>query len=176
MSGMGHNGDVTVSVAAGAASDAAGNTSAASASSDNTVAYNATMTLAVTTGWNLVAAAPGSVFSDDLWRWNGVSFESVKDPVAWEGYWFKSTQDANVDMYTVAGPKTYDLADGWNLIGNSMATPATVSVPQGSGLVVWAWVVVAGNSSFQSITTLQPGQGAWVKGTAGQQVTLTPAS
>jgi hypothetical protein len=176
VSGMSHNGDVTLTIPSGAATDAAGNGSAASTSSDNTVAYNPTVTLAVTTGWNLVAAAPGTVFSGSLWEWIGGGFQSVNDPQAWSGYWYKSTQDANVDMYTVSGPKTYDLADGWNLIGNSMATPATVTVPQGSGLVVWAWVVVAGNGSFQSVTTLQPGQGAWVKGTAGQQVTLTPAS
>ena len=176
VSGMSHTGDVTVSLAAGAASDAAGNTSTASISSDNTVAFDKTLTLAVKTGWSLISAAPGTVFSEGLWGWDGGGFESVKDPMAWNGYWYKSTQDTNVEMHTVAGPKAFDLADGWNLIGNSMATPATVSVPQGSGLVVWAWVVVAGNSSFQSITTLQPGQGAWVKGTAGQQVTLTPAS
>ena len=97
--------------------------------------YNPTISLALTTGWNLVAAAPGTTFPGGLWAWEGGSFQSVLDPVAWNGYWYKSATDQNVDMYTVEGPKTFELTDDWNLIGNSMATPATVTVPQGSGLV-----------------------------------------
>ena len=145
VSGMSHNGDVVVSLASAAAQDAVGNSSAASTSTDNTVTYNPTISLALTTGWNLVAAAPGTSFPGGLWAWEGGSFQSVLDPVAWNGYWYKSATDQNVDMYTVEGPKTFDLTDDWNLIGNSMATPATVTVPQGSGLVVWAWVVVRGH-------------------------------
>jgi hypothetical protein len=175
VSGMSHTGEVTVSLAAGAASDAAGNTSAAGESSDATVAFDKTITLAVKTGWSLISAAPGTVLSGGLWEWVGGGFDSVQDPVAWNGYWYKSAQDADVEMYTVAGPKTYDLVDGWNLIGNSMATSAAITVPQGSGLVVWVWAVDTNGGSFVSATTLQAGQGAWVKGTAGQQITLTPA-
>ncbi len=175
VSGMSHNGDVVVSLASAAAQDAVGNSSAASTSTDNTVTYTVTTPLALTTGWNLVAAAPGTTFPGGLWAWEGGSFHSVLDPVAWNGYWYSSATNQNVDMYTVEGPKTFDLTDDWNLIGNSMATPATVTVPQGSGLVVWAWVVVEGTGSFQSVTTLQPGQGGWVKATAGQQLTLTAA-
>ncbi len=175
VSGMSHSGDVALSLASGAAQDAAGNQSAASTSADNIVTYNPTISLALTTAWNLVAAAPGTTFPGGLWAWTGGGFQSVVDPVAWNGYWYKSDTDQNVDMHTVQGPKTFTLADDWNLIGNSMATPATVTVPEGSGLVVWAWVVVAGNGSFQSVTTLEPGQGGWVKATAGQQLTLTAA-
>ena len=175
VSGMTGSGTVIATVAASKAVDAAGNNNAASTSTDNSVAYTVTTPLALTTGWNLVAAAPGTSFPGGLWAWEGGSFQSVLDPVAWNGYWYKSATDQNVDMYTVEGPKTFDLTADWNLIGNSMATPATVTVPQGSGLVVWAWVVVEGTGSFQSVTTLQPGQGGWVKATAGQQLTLTAA-
>ena len=175
VSGMSQSGDVVVSLASGAATDAVGNQSAASTSTDNSVTYTVTTPLALTTGWNLVAAAPGTSFPGGLWAWEGGPFQSVLDPVAWDGYWYKSATDQNVDMHKVEGPKTFDLTADWNLIGNSMATPATVTVPQGSGLVVWAWVVVEGTGRFQSVTTLQPGQGGWVKATAGQQLTLTAA-
>ncbi len=175
VSGMTGPGTVMASVAAAVAHDASNNPNSSSTSTDNIVTYNPTISLALTTAWNLVAAAPGTTFPGGLWAWTGGGFQSVVDPVAWNGYWYKSDTDQNVDMHTVQGPKTFTLADDWNLIGNSMATPATVTVPEGSGLVVWAWVVVAGNGSFQSVTTLEPGQGGWVKATAGQQLTLTAA-
>jgi hypothetical protein len=130
-----------------------------------------TFTLTLKVGWNLVAAAPGTSFLPlGLWGWNGSGYTSTNNPVAWQGYWCKASDEQNVEIQTEPGPYTIDLADGWNLIGNCMSSPAALTLP--SGVVAWIWNADPG--SYQSVTTLQPGQGAWVRSTeTGQQVTLT---
>jgi Divergent InlB B-repeat domain/Calcineurin-like phosphoesterase len=126
--------------------------------------------LTLKAGWNLVAAAPGTLFPTSLWGWNGQSYTSTSEPIAWQGFWCKVGAEQAVDIKTTVGPHPIDLAEGWNLIGNSMATPATLGLP--SGLVAWTYDATEG--TYASTTSaLQPGQGAWVKATAGQQMTLT---
>jgi hypothetical protein len=125
--------------------------------------------LSLEAGWNLVAGAPGTEFPGVLFSWNGTGYTSVNEPTAWQGFWCQVDQDQSVGIQTLAGPHTIDLSVGWNLIGNCMATAATLQLP--SGIAAWVYDPAGG---FTSVTTLQPGQGAWVKGTAsGQQVTLT---
>ena len=72
----------------------------------------------------------------------------------------------------VTGPHMVNLTTGWNLIGNSMNTAATLTLPSGAS----AFFYNPSTQSYASTTTLQPGQGAWVKGTSGQNVTLTAGS
>ena len=135
------------------------------------IAPNATGTtydLTMKAGWNLVAAAPGTTFPGELWGWTGSSYESATEPVAWQGFWCKVGSAGPVEIQTVLGPRTITLTDGWNLIGNCMASPATLGMP--GGMIAW---IYDADTGYESRTTLQPGQGAWVKATAGQQVTLT---
>ncbi len=169
VSGMTGSGTVIASVAADQATDAAGNGNAGSSSSDNSVTYNAPYTLTLKVGWNLVAAAPGTAaFPNVLWGWTGSDYASTTNPVSWRGYFCKVDSGQTHEIQTVLGPHTIELVDGWNLIGNSMSSGATLTLP--TGAVAWVWDADTG---YESKTTLQPGQGAWVKGTSGQQVILT---
>ncbi len=132
-----------------------------------------TYTITLKVGWNLVAAGPGTTFPEILWRWFGGAYQSTSDTEAWKGYWCRVDAEHTVDIQTSDLPQTITLAEGWNLIGNSSAYAATIQLP--SGLVAWVYDPVDG---YESVTTLQPGQGAWVKATAaGQQAILDlPAS
>ena len=88
--------------------------------------------------------------------------------MSWRGYFCQVDSGQTHEIQTVLGPHTIELVDGWNLIGNSMSSGATLTLPVGA--VAWVWDADTG---YESKTALQPGQGAWVKGTAGQQVILT---
>jgi hypothetical protein len=113
----------------------------------------------------------GTTFPAALFAWDGSSYSSATNPASWQGYWCKVTQAAVVTVTGVAGPHTVNLTTGWNLIGNSMNTAATLTLPG-----VPAFVYNPATQGYSSTTSLLPGQGAWVKGTSGQNVVLTPAS
>jgi Divergent InlB B-repeat domain len=130
-----------------------------------------TFNLTLEAGWNLVAATPGATFPSQLFAWNGSSYQSATSATAWQGYWCKVGSQQSVTVSGVAGPHTVNLTTGWNLIGNSMNGTATLTLPGG----VSAFVYDAA-SGYSSALSLLPGQGAWVKGTSGQSVVLTPAS
>jgi Tol biopolymer transport system component len=119
-------------------------------------------------GWNLVAAAPGTTFPSVLFGWDGTSYTSTGDPAAWQGYWCKPPAFGTIEMQTVDGPHSIDLSAGWNLIGNPMGHAAALTLPAGSIAFIF------NGATYASTTTLKPGQGAWVKGAAGQTVVLTP--
>jgi hypothetical protein len=120
-------------------------------------------------GWNLVAAGPGTTFPSALFGWNGSSYESTTSPAAWQGYWCRVAQQQAVQMETVSGPHMSTLATGWNLVGNPMSYPVTLTLPSGRA----AFIYDAGAHTYVSTTTLAPGQGAWVKGAAGETVTFS---
>jgi hypothetical protein len=127
---------------------------------------SSTVPLSVIQGWNLVAGATGTTFPGDLFAWSGSNYESVTSTTSWQGYWYKATSAGTVDINVTAGPQVIDLVEGWNLIGNCMSTPAAVT--SSSSVFIYT------GSGYQSVTVLQPGQGAWVKASsAGQTVTLT---
>ncbi len=132
-----------------------------------------TYTITVKVGWNLVAAGPGTTFPNILWRWLGDGYQSTGSSEAWKGYWCRVETEQSVEIQTSILPQTITLDEGWNLIGNSSAYEAAIELP--GGLVAWVYDPVTG---YESLTTLQPGQGAWVKATAaGQQAVLDyPAS
>ena len=172
VSGMTKSGTVIASIAAGVAQDASSNPNLASSSTDNTVTYARTQSVALATGWNLVAGAAGTTFPSELWAWDGTEYESASTGAAWQGFWCEATSAQSVNMWTVPGPKTITLTAGWNLIGNCMSTAAALTLP--SGTVAWVYDTTA--EEFVSATSLRPGQGAFVEATAtGQQVTLTPS-
>ncbi len=125
-------------------------------------------TIALEPKWNLVAAAPGTTFPSQLWRWLGPGWDSTLDPIAWEGYWCKVSEPANVVSEAYLGPKTLDLAKGWNLIGNCMNSAATLTLPAGAHVFVWD-----PDTGYSPATTLQPGQAAWVKVAEAGQAVLT---
>jgi len=120
--------------------------------------------------WNLVAGGPGTAFPSALFGWNGSTFTSAPSPVAWKGYWTKvSGQESMlVGLDTVSGPHTVDLATGWNLIGNPMATTAALTLPAGRT----AFYYNASLSRYVSTTSLASGQGAWVNGMMGETVSF----
>jgi trimeric autotransporter adhesin len=132
-------------------------------------AYEYPAPVTVRTGWNLVAGAPGTNFGGGIFGWNGSSYVSTLAPVAWLGYWRKATAGSVVSLVAVAGPHTTSLSTGWNLIGNPMGCRAALTLP--SGRVAFIYDPVGG--TYVSTTTLASGQGAWVKGTAGESVLFT---
>jgi len=119
-------------------------------------------------GWNLVGAGPGTAFPGALFTWNGSTFASTASPAASQGYWTKVASEHTVELVTVSGPHTLTLTSGWNLIGNPMATTAALTLPVGRIVFYYD----ASLSRYVSTTSLTPGQGAWVKGTAGETVTF----
>jgi hypothetical protein len=130
-----------------------------------------TYTINLAVGWNLVAATPGTTgFPASLFGWTGSAYQSVADPVSWNGYWCKAASTGTVTVTPTTGPKTINLTTGWNLIGNSMGTVATLTLPSGRS----AFVYDTSSKSYVSTTSLQPGQGAWVKGVnSGETAVLT---
>ena len=72
-------------------------------------------------------------------------------------------------MHTDPGP-THEitLSEGWNLIGNPMATTATLTMPPTS--LAFVYYPLTG---YATTTSLAPGQGAWVRGSAGEKVVFT---
>jgi phosphodiesterase/alkaline phosphatase D-like protein len=130
-----------------------------------------TYTINLSEGWNLLAATPGTTgFPSSLFGWTGTAYQSVADPVSWDGYWCKATATGTVTVTPTTGPKTIDLGIGWNLIGNSMGSVATLTLPSGRS----AFIYDAASKSYVSVTSLQPGQGAWVKGVnSGETAVLT---
>jgi predicted outer membrane repeat protein len=129
--------------------------------------YRPSTTVALVSGWNLVAAATGTTtFPGILFGWNGSSYASAAAPASWHGYWCKVAEEQTVEIQTVDGPHTITLTSGWNLIGNSAGVP--VSLP--TGFVAFIYT----GTSYQSATKLGPGQGAWVKATEDGDIVLTP--
>ncbi len=134
-------------------------------------AAQTTVNINLAIGWNLLAATPGTTgFPASLFGWTGSAYQSVADPVSWNGYWCKAAATGTVTFTPTSGPKTISLNTGWNLIGNSMGSVATLTLPSGRS----AFVYDTASKSYVSVTSLQPGQGAWVKGVnAGETVVLT---
>jgi Calcineurin-like phosphoesterase len=130
-----------------------------------------TYTSTLRAGWNLVAGAPGTSFPGVLFGWDGHEYASTATVSSWQGYWCKVDTQQTVEIHTASPPPTIALTDGWNLIGNSMRVPADLTLP--AGRVAFAYDAVEGQ--YASVLTLLPGQGAWVKATAGEEATLTPA-
>jgi hypothetical protein len=129
-----------------------------------------TYTSTLEAGWNLVAAASGSKFPGALFGWNGAAYMSEAAASSWRGYWCKPGTQQDVEVHTESGPSTITLTDGWNLIGNSMGVPAELTLPQAA--TAFAYDAVGGG--YVSVLILAPGRGAWVKATAGEEVTLAP--
>jgi hypothetical protein len=132
-------------------------------------AAQSTFNLNLATGWNLVAATPGATFPSSLFGWTGSAYQSATSATAWNGYWCKASGASVVAVTPATGPHTVNLTTGWNLIGNSMAQTATLTVPLGRSVFVYD----TASKSYVSTLSLAPGQGAWVKGTSGETVVLT---
>jgi uncharacterized repeat protein (TIGR02543 family) len=135
-------------------------------SGDLTLYAGWSIPLSLASGWNLVAGAGGTTFLSTLFGWNGTTYVSTTSPAAWQGYWCKPGSAQTVSMSVTSGPHTTTLVTGWNLIGNPMDSTAALTLP--SGRVAFAYDPIA--RTYVSTTSLAPGQGAWVKGTAGETV------
>lgn len=122
-------------------------------------------------GWNLVAAATGTIFDGALFGWTGSAYLSATDPTAWQGYWLRSSTAQTDYLITATGPHTITLTEGWNLVGNPMRATATLTLPEGS--MAFTYDALAGIYS-STTSLLQPGQGAWVRAHAGDTLVLTP--
>lgn len=128
-------------------------------------------TVALRPGWNLMAGGPGTIFPAVLFGWTGTTYASTTFPAAWKGYWTKVTSEHAVELDTVSGPHTSTLITGWNLIGNPMAGTAALHLPSGRTAFYYDALL----DRYVSTTSLSSGQGAWVKGTAGETVTFVAA-
>lgn len=128
--------------------------------------------LSLRAGWNLVAAAPGTTFPGALFGWSGESYESTANPASWAGYWCKVSEDQPVTIQTIvpATQHTIVMSAGWNLIGNSAGHAMSLSLAAGRSAFVYDVAVGA----YESVLTLLPGQGAWVRGEVGEEAVLTP--
>jgi hypothetical protein len=131
-----------------------------------------TYSLLLHSGWNLVASAPGTVFPGVLFGWNGGAYESVTSCASWHGYWCKMAEEQATMIQTTVPTTPYSMGvvDGWNLIGNSTRYSAGLTLE--TGRVAFIYNAAAGQ--YESVLTLLPGQGAWVRGGVGEEASLTP--
>ena len=123
----------------------------------------------LTAGWQLLAGGAGSDTGGlPLFGYAGGSYQSVTatNLSAGQGYWVKFASTGTATLIVVPVPLTFHLVMGWNLVGNS--TAQTLTLPMGITAFVYD------GASYQSTNALQPGQGAWVRSTADQDITLAP--
>lgn len=119
-------------------------------------------------GWNLVAGGPDSdtggrvIFGFDS---SGFYSAQASSMVAGRGYWVNTPDSTVLDLDIQPPPVPVSLVPGWNLIGNSSGVP--VKLP--AGLVAFVF-----DGGFVSTTTLQPGEGAWIKAATEQFLELVP--
>jgi Tol biopolymer transport system component len=131
------------------------------------VADNFGMDLPLAAGWNLVAGGPESYFLDNpLFGYGGAGYQSLSsDSMApGSGYWCKAPATQTAYFYWTEPPLVCHLSVGWNLIGNCAAE--TLAIPEG-----WTAFVFAG-TNYQSTSTLEPGQGAWIKSASATDINL----
>ena len=123
----------------------------------------------VAAGWQLVAGSSGSdTEGNAVFSYLGGAYQSTKAAAleAGRGYWVKYTAAGTAALTVVPAPFTTHLTKGWNLIGNP--TPVQLSLPGG----LTAFVYDGGG--YRSTSTLEPGEGAWVKVTEEQDIVLVP--
>ncbi|MBN1461315.1 MAG: hypothetical protein JXA57_17445 [Armatimonadetes bacterium] len=124
--------------------------------------------LQVTAGWNLVAGGPGSDLGSRIFGWDGSTYYSPSEIDPWTGYWTKVASECTLTMYPMGnGSHTVYLGSGWNLLGNPMKAKAALTLPPGRSAFVYT------PSGYASVTMLEPGQGAWIKGVEGETVVFT---
>ena len=122
-------------------------------------------------GWHLVAGGTGSdtgglpLFAYSIGAYASTAAESL---AFGGGYWIRLPDERSLVLTSVSGSLGLHLAVGWNLIGNS--TAARLSLPE--GLIAFTY----NGAAYQSTSTLEPGEGAWVKVTEEQDIVLTPGS
>jgi PKD repeat protein len=123
-------------------------------------------------GWNLIAAPPGTSipFSGPLYTWQTGStvYQQTQTTQSGFGYWAFFNAPATVTI-PFTGPQTItrSLQPGqFIMIGNSSSSPATVA---GADIVY----VYSAATNYTQTTVLQPGQGAWALSNNGGNVTIT---
>jgi Tol biopolymer transport system component len=120
-------------------------------------------------GWNLLAGGPASdCLGATLFSFDGSSYRSTMaaSMEAGKGYWARFTSPATVSLTTVPAPLIVHLLPGWNLIGN--ATTGQAKLPEGKTVFVFD------GARYMSKTTLEPGQGAWVRTADAEVIVLAP--
>jgi hypothetical protein len=138
-------------------------------SADGSLASQVTATLPA--GWNLVAGAAGSNTSGaTVFGFSGGSYQSstAANMQAGKGYWVRFAAPTSVTLTTVPAPFTVPLSAGWNLIGN--ATSGAAVLPQGKTAFVFE------GARYLSRTTLESGQGAWVRAIGNETLVLSPST
>ncbi len=130
-------------------------------------------------GWNLVGAPAGTTYtqaSGPLYTFPAGAAAYVSNPntqgvVAGQGYWAFFNQSTTVslsgtnsDTGSVSAP-----AGQYVMIGNPSATQ-TLSVSGADAIFTFD----TGANNYTAVTSLAPGQGAWVLSNAGGTITLGP--
>jgi PKD repeat protein len=126
-------------------------------------------------GWNLVAGGDGAARAGLVYGLFGGSYQRVQPGYGSDGpsgYWAYFPHSVTLAL-PPRGPQGASIhvtsADMWMLVGNPGQTPVTV---EGADAVA-AYDSVAG--AYVAVTSLQPGQAAWVLARDDALVTLTPA-
>jgi hypothetical protein len=132
-----------------------------------TIEAPSTLPLTLLAGWNLVAGGPASDFlGATLFGFDGTAYFSTasSNMVAGQGYWVRQENGTTVSITTVTPPLAVLLDPGWNLIGNAGST--VVSLPAGMTAFIFD------GTRYLSTSTLQPGQGAWVRASVAEEIIL----
>jgi hypothetical protein len=125
--------------------------------------------LPLAVGWNLVAGGPGSDFlGNTLFGYDKDGYQSLTPDglVAGKGYWCNASQAQQAHIKATSLPITCTLTTGWNLIGNS----SNQKVKANSTLPLFIYDPHA--AGYQSVSTLTPGQAAWINSDTDTTITL----
>jgi PKD repeat protein len=126
-------------------------------------------------GWNLIGLPDGSILpstaSPTLYTWQAgaTAYQSAATTQAGKGYWAFLTGDASASLTptTSPSPMRITLPPGqWIMIGNPYSNAATVS---GADAVF----VYDPSNGYRSVSTLQPGLGAWAFSSVGGTAVIT---
>jgi hypothetical protein len=123
-------------------------------------------------GWNLIAGAPGQTVSGTTgtlftFQPGDASYQTLPATASLQsgyGYWAQFPGAGTATLLPPGSAVTRSIPPGLTaLIGNPFARPATVNGVS----VLYAYDPVRG---YQTVSVLQPGQGAWAVGTGAQVV------
>jgi hypothetical protein len=123
-------------------------------------------------GWNLIAGAPGQTVSGTTgtlftFQPGDTSYQTLPATASLQsgyGYWGQFPAAGSATLLAPGSAVTRSIPPGLTaLIGNPFARPATVSGVS----ALYTYDPVRG---YQTVSVLQPGQGAWAVGTGAQVV------
>ncbi len=142
-----------------------------------------TVNVAVNDGWNLIglpvmvsdshyhSVFPTSV-SGTLYGYEGVYTEE-EYLINGNGYWLRFNENENINL---SGQEittlSISLSEGWNLITGISQEFETDDIDDPQGLII-SGTFYEFNGTYNNVTSLEPGNGYWVKANSAGMITLT---